>query len=559
MARPFSKPPQPLTEFKLYCVPEADDEGSFSIYHSGRLIGNEIFSVRAAPAGFHATGDVSLRLTTSLTQHVDLFLGPDYGLRSLSATGARGGQPFALRAAAAAGKLSVQRDAAGQTESVTIEVPERYGVLLSNAFHHIIVLLRQFALGREPEQTLPLLTGGRELGFVRLEEKPARSAVFADGPQVVGVVLIDIDGLAGAEAFIWQDSLLKLSLPVQKLEVVRDGVPGFHRDTSIASAEPEPAWVNRSGRTMWTEVVIPQPSGAQLVGTLGKPESGTCLAGVILVGGSGPQDRDGNTGPGGIRLNLYRDMAEYLCGQGFAVLRYDERGTGASGGDFAAAGLSDLTADAAAALSTLIGRPEVDPARVGIVGHSEGGLIAAIVAAQDSRVRAIALLGTNARPLDEILVRQYEQLLQARLPTQELSAAVERRRHSFETIKATGNWDDPGVEAQLRTAVPIARRKWFEQQFATVPADVVRRVRCAVAIFHGGRDVQVDEGEARLLAEALSSRERGSHNLTVLPDLDHLFLRSRGGGLSEYADSTRRLDAEFLHTLADWLDHQLRQ
>jgi pimeloyl-ACP methyl ester carboxylesterase len=540
-------------------VPEADDDGSFSVYHSGRLIGNETFSVRATPDGFHAIGDVSLRLTTSLTQHVDLFMDRDYGLRSLSATGTRDGKPFALRAAAAAGKLSVQRDAADRTDNLTIEVPQRYGVLLSNAFHHVIVLLRQFDRGHEPEQTLPLLTGGRELGFVRLEEIPARLAVFAGNSHLLRVVLVDINGLRGAEAFIWHDSLLKLSLPVQKLEVVRDGIPGFHRGTSIASTEPEPAWVNPSVRTTWTDMVIPQPSGAQLVGTLGTPEAGTSLPGVLLVGGSGPQDRNGNTGPGGIHLNLYRDMAEYLCGQGFAVLRYDERGTGASGGDFAAAGLTDLTADAAAALSALISRPEIDPARVGIVGHSEGGLIAAILAAQDPRVKAIAMLGTSGRPLDEILVRQYERLLEARLPTEELTVAVERRRRSFETIKATGNWDDPNVEAQLRTAAPPARRRWYEEQFATVPTNVLRRVHCAVAIFHGGRDVQVDEGEAYLLADALSSREHGSHTLRVFPDLDHLFLRSRGRGLSEYADSTRRLDAEFLHALADWLDQALRQ
>jgi hypothetical protein len=165
----------------------------------------------------------------------------------------------------------------------------------------------------------------------------------------------------------------------------------------------------------------------------------------------------------------------------------------------------------------------------------------------------VALLATLAHPLDQILLDQFERLLARNAPPEQRNAAVERRRRTLETLKRTDDWEAPEVEEEVRRAIHPERRRWFAEHFALDPLEVVRKVPCAVGIFQGERDAQLDSTEATLLARALEDAGHPDSTLATFPLLDHFFMPSTGRGLSEYADESRRIDEGFLTSLVDWM------
>ena len=149
------------------------------------------------------------------------------------------------------------------------------------------------------------------------------------------------------------------------------------------------------------------PSGEiTLAGTLTLPATGGApYPAFVLVSGSGPMDRDENSPNGdGLKNSFFKHLAYHLSQAGYAALRYDDRGIGESEGDFARAGFSDFAGDAKAALDYLRGRDDIDSEALGLMGHSEGALIALrLSSVEDSKLRNIVLLGCPAKPLDEVL------------------------------------------------------------------------------------------------------------------------------------------------------------
>jgi dipeptidyl aminopeptidase/acylaminoacyl peptidase len=152
------------------------------------------------------------------------------------------------------------------------------------------------------------------------------------------------------------------------------------------------------GSTTYTEREVHLPGGAPdvtLAGTLSVPSRQGPHPAVVLMSGSGPQDRDESVP--GLTIKPFALVADGLARAGIAVLRYDDRGVGGSTGDHAAAGIDDFTADATAAVRWLRDRAEVDPTRVGVLGHSEGGIYAAHIAADDPDVAFVVGLAPVAR------------------------------------------------------------------------------------------------------------------------------------------------------------------
>jgi len=138
-----------------------------------------------------------------------------------------------------------------------------------------------------------------------------------------------------------------------------------------------------------------------LAGTLALPDAPGPVPAVAIASGSGPLDRDSNHRRA--RFDVARQLAHALARGGIASLRFDKRGVAGSPGDWRRAGLHDNAADLAAAVGTLAGRPEVDPVRLLVAGHSEGAILAATVAARDPRVTGAVLLSMSATPGDELL------------------------------------------------------------------------------------------------------------------------------------------------------------
>lgn len=385
------------------------------------------------------------------------------------------------------------------------------------------MLMRARALGRGDSATVTVFSVGTT------NTLPARVAFRGDSAVIV---------LAGMEVRARTDAagrLLGAVIPSQNLVIERTAGGG-------AAAAARPDYSAPAGAPYTAEEVrVPHPSGFRLAGTLTLPTSrrGRVPA-VVTITGSGMQDRD-QAIPVIAGFRPFRQVADTLGRRGIAVLRMDDRGFGASEGNGAQATTRDFAGDIAAAVAYLRTRPEIDPDRIALAGHSEGGVIAPMVAADDPRVRAVVLIAGTSRTGRRILEYQLRNPLDrdpALTPTQRDSAY-------------RANW--------VQVDSMAARSPWLPFFLSYDPLPTARRVRQPVLILQGETDRQVTADQARELEAAL--REAGNRDVTVrvFPNLNHLLVHDPDGMPAGYSRlTTNRVDAQLLGALADWLVEKLR-
>jgi dipeptidyl aminopeptidase/acylaminoacyl peptidase len=291
------------------------------------------------------------------------------------------------------------------------------------------------------------------------------------------------------------------------------------------------------------EVVVKTPAGHTLAGTLTLPKSASRthrVSAIVTVTGSGPQDRDENIGLQGFRP--FRQIADSLARRGIAVLRMDDRGTGASGGTFKGSTSADFADDVRAGLAYLRTRPEIRADRLGVLGHSEGALIAPMVAEKESRLRAIVLLAGIAQPGRSALHFQLKNQIE-------------------HNTKLTPEMRDSQIaEIPKRIDAMMAGDPWMKFFLTYDPAPTMRRVKTPVLILTGSRDQQAVPEQVPLQEAAF--KEGGNKDVTarVLPDLNHLFVQDTDGFPGNYAKLPPPLmmRADALGMITDWLAQRLR-
>lgn len=449
------------------------------------------------------------------------------------------------------GDVAVQTQTQGDS-TVTTRIPTPGGsVLLSNnVIHHIA----QFAW---------LFDGGvgesREfVAFPRIPvtvELQASDSVSRDGEWLAfRRFYLNIANRLGAYVWLANDgTALKVSVPLQAFEAVSEAHQEWAPLLSLA-ARPS----NESATPAYEEEEVRFESDSlTLAGTLTLPRGDGPWPAAVLITGSGAQDRNEDTpGPGGLKLGIFRAIADTLTRRGVAVLRYDDRGVGGSGGSLATAGLSDLVADVRAAVRYLRARPEIDSARIALIGHSEGGIIAPMVAAEDSTLGGIVLMAGTATPLDSVLM---EQAIGAAREAGGDSASLAESREIVERLsRAVHDGADLDTMSLPPALEQLARSKWLREHVEHDPLATIRQVRVPVLIVNGGKDVQVAPEHARRLGEALAEAGNPDFEVHIFPRLNHLFSVSKGQGTAEYADPNAVVDPEFLGYLADWLVLRLR-
>lgn len=289
-------------------------------------------------------------------------------------------------------------------------------------------------------------------------------------------------------------------------------------------------------------VTVPTGRGYTLAGTLTIPkDAAEPVPALVLISGSGPQDRDGamSAVPG---YHPFRQIADALGRRGVAVLRVDDRGFGASGGESSRATTADFADDVRSELAYLRTRPEIDGTRLSLAGHSEGGIIAPMVAATDPKVRAVVLMAglawSGRRTSDYQLAEAWREMGK--------SAA------QMDSAKAT---NDPQRDA-MAANVPWVRF-WLDYD----PLPTARRLAVPVLILQGATDRQVPAEQAEELAAAIRSGGNGDVAVRVFPDVNHLFLPDPEGtaDVARYAAlPSKQLPPEVLGTLADWLTRKLK-
>ena len=313
-----------------------------------------------------------------------------------------------------------------------------------------------------------------------------------------------------------------------------------------------------------------EAAGATLEGTLTHPtDVDGPVPGVVLVAGSGPSDR--NAAIMGHKPFLV--LADALTRRGLAVLRFDERGVGASGGTQAGATSADLADDAAAAVEALARREEVDAGEIGVVGHSEGGIIAPMVATQTDQVAFLVLLAAPGLPGDAILADQLERRIERRGANRRIRALQQgTQQRIFEILKQDA--DSAAIASQLRKVMIQSRGisgeqtiereiqrlmdPWLRFFISHDPRTTLQKVDVPVLALAGAKDQQVapDTNQAAI-AEALTADENADVTVRTLDGLNHLFQTAETGAPSEYGRIEETFDPAAIDVIADWIDEQV--
>jgi len=327
--------------------------------------------------------------------------------------------------------------------------------------------------------------------------------------------------------------LLGAAVPGQNLSIERvaGASTAMRMDYSAPAGAPYTA----------EEVRVPHPAGFRLAGTLTLPkERRGRVPAVITITGSGLEDRDESI-PLVAGYRPFRQVADTLGRRGIAVLRMDDRGYGASEGNGQTATSRDLASDIAAGVAYLRTRPEIDPGRIALVGHSEGGIIAPMVAADDPRIRAVVLVAGTSRTGRRIL--EY----QLRYPLERDTTLTAAQRDSA----YRAGW------AQVDSM--SARMPWLPFFIGYDPLPTARRVRQPVLIVQGETDRQVTADQARELDAAIRGAGNRDVTLRVFPQMNHLLIHDPDGMPSGYAKLGRnQVEPEVLGAIADWLAAKLR-
>lgn len=331
------------------------------------------------------------------------------------------------------------------------------------------------------------------------------------------------------------------------------------------------------------DVTFPNESDdVTLAGTLTLPAEGRPEQVVVLISGSGPQDRNQELTTFNHRTFLV--LADYLTRQGIGVLRYDDRGVGQSTGDFASATSEDFARDAAAAVAYLRDQPNLAQARVGLVGHSEGGMVAPMVASGLAEVDFLVLLAAPGLPIDQLMLTQSEQAgrdagtpeaarqANRRLLTRiyaYLSTHPDAPRDSAKAALRVIFQEElaqfpPATLAALGDTETFTQRQiagvitpWFRYFIRFDPGDYLRQVEVPVLALTGSLDHQV-AAEANLAAiEAhLQAGHNPSATVRQLDGLNHLFQTAQTGAVAEYRQIEETFAPKAMAVIAQWIREQ---
>jgi pimeloyl-ACP methyl ester carboxylesterase len=311
---------------------------------------------------------------------------------------------------------------------------------------------------------------------------------------------------------------------------------------------------------------------AELAGTLTIPSGNGPFPVAIMISGSGASDRNASY----FDHKPFLVIADHLARQGIAVLRYDDRGRGESKGDHAGATSADFATDVEAGIEFLKNHPKIDGSQIGLIGHSEGGMIAPMVAAQRDDVHFIVLLagpgvngGTILKSQSTAMMRaagEPEESLDAnrkvhdaillslkgnsKATNEDIEAASEAFLNSFED-KATRKL----MESSAEPLVAILRSRWVRYFVAHEPAETLAQVKCHVLAMNGEKDLQVlCDLNLDPIEKALKRGTPASFKVVRLPNTNHVFQETDGSGTpDDYGEIEETFSPKALKVVSDWL------
>ncbi|MBV9959526.1 MAG: alpha/beta fold hydrolase [Acidobacteria bacterium] len=535
-------------------------KGVFLTSIAGTPVGRETFEIKCvAGGGYAASGQTSAKLPgASIEVETTMELDKAASPTKFTSKGTMMGSPVDQTITFADGKATI-RTKEGAQEML---YEKGAAFIMNNVQYPMTFVAAQYDTSRGGVQSIklfPNLSVNMER-TARDAVQPA-GAVAAPKPSAFDRYTLQ---LGQATLILWADAqgrLAAISLPKQKYVAVREEYASFAEPLQAALAstmkELKPDYSAPPDAPFTAEEVKIKVRDYQLAGTLLLPRSGARPFPVVVTStGSGQQTRDEPVPYPNLReYKIFRQIAEHLAARGIAVLRVDDRGVGDSTGfeTLERATTFDFADDVRAQIAYLRTRRELDPKRIAIVGHSEGGIIAPLVAASDPQLAAIALLAGTGKRGDEVLLYQMNRPLElnAALSDEEKAKARAENERIIRTV----------IEGGDTSRLPsLFHYPWTKAFMTYDPIQTIRKVHQPILIVQGAIDRQVTADQAELLAKA--AREAGNADVTlrIFPGLNHLFLPATTGDESEYASlETSRIGDDVIKTIGDWLLFKLQR
>lgn len=317
--------------------------------------------------------------------------------------------------------------------------------------------------------------------------------------------------------------------------------------------------------------------GSVLAGTLTSPKGTERFPVVILISGSGPQDRDETI----FNHKPFLVIADHLAKSGIAAFRFDDRGVGKSQGAFTTATSADFASDVNAIVDRLKQHRKIDPTRIALAGHSEGGVIAPMVASQRNDIAAMILLAGTGVNGKEITLNQSRLIAAGSgAPAEILDMQEQLLRKFFDRIEQDQPLDQDfldGLAEELSSALPEEMREaanleavvvqtkakldspWFKFFAAHEPGPTLEKTTCPVLVIIGEKDTQVDPKlNMPAIKTALQKGGNQDFELKTMPNLNHLFQKCKTGLPGEYARIEETVSPQVLELMAQWLSKRIK-
>jgi pimeloyl-ACP methyl ester carboxylesterase len=534
-----------LTAGSVLAGQRVDGPASFRVFLQGRLVGAEDVIVRRSETGVIISGSGRLGAPLDFTtRRIEIRYDPQWRPQSLALEASTKGGTLGIQTTFANGQAEnevnqtgVVKRKADTVSADTIVLPS----LFFGSYEALALRLASIPDGGSfkvyvaPQAEIPVKQTGRSSQRIETAGRVIDVRTYALTFQNPG---------AAVDAIVWTDEsgrLLRFEVAAQSLLVVHEDLASVASRTQVMS---------RAG----DQTVTFPGNGFNLTGTLSQPSGSPNAKGrypaIILVAGSGFQDRDENIAG----VPVFAQLAGGLADAGYYVLRYDKRGTGQSGGREEAATIDDYAEDLRAAVRFVRERRDVDPKRVVLFGHSEGAWVALVAASkEEDNVAAVAVAGCASGTGGQLVLEQQSHLVEnTNLSPAERQARIDLQKHIQAAVVGETSWD--GVPEPLRRQ---ADTPWFRSFLGFSPAPVIAKVKQPLLILQGTLDQEVPARHAATLGEMAKARKKmppESARVVAFDGVNHLLVQATTGELAEYPMLANKVvDQRVVKTTADWL------